>query len=151
METTAKTASELVRSTPPSPLQVAFRGLELYDVGDVARVEEVFSPDFIDHNPSNPEEPGIDSMRALVENVCAGFTDIVHRVLFYRELPDGLVLVHWEMTATHTGEFLGVSATGKPVALKGIDIFRVVDGKIAELYHVEEMLKLAQQLGAQLD
>lgn len=150
METTAKTASELVRSTPPSPLQVAFRELELYDVGDVTKVDEVFSPDFIDHTPSNPEEPGIDGMRALVENVRAGFTDIVHRVLFYHELPDGTVFVHWEMTATHTGEFLGIPATGKPVALKGMDIFRIVDGKVAELYHVEENLKLVQQLGAQI-
>ncbi|WP_195783292.1 hypothetical protein [Priestia megaterium] len=35
------------------------------------------------------------------------------------------------------------------MALKGIDIFHIVGGKVAEIYHVEEMLKLAQQLGVQ--
>ncbi|QTL51223.1 MULTISPECIES: ester cyclase [Priestia] len=149
MKTEVKTASELARSTPPSPLQVAFRELEFFDVGDPARVEDVFSPDLIDHNPANPEKPGIEGMRALIEGLRAGFTNSVHRILFYRELPDDWVLVHWEMTATHTGEFLGVPATGKPVALKGIDIFHIVGGKVAEIYHVEEMLKLAQQLGVQ--
>ncbi len=51
-----------------SPLQVAFRELEFFDVGDPARIEDVFSPDLIDHNPANPEKPGIEGMRALVED-----------------------------------------------------------------------------------
>jgi hypothetical protein len=52
------------------------------------------------------------------------------------------------MTATHTGEAFGFPASGNPVAINGIDIMRVVDGKITEISHVEELLKLTQQISA---
>jgi hypothetical protein len=48
---TANTSSEMVRSAPTTALRVAFRELELYDTGDVAGADEVFSPDLIDHTP----------------------------------------------------------------------------------------------------
>ena len=52
------------------------------------------------------------------------------------------------MTATHTGEAFGFAARGNPVDINGCDIMRVVDGKITEIYHVEELLKLTQQMSA---
>ena len=45
------------------------------------------------------------------------------------------------MTATHTGDAFGFAASGNPVEMKGIDIMRVIDGKITESAHVEEMQK----------
>jgi predicted ester cyclase len=146
---TANTASEMVRSTPSSALRVAFRELELYDTGDVAGADEVFAPDLIDHNPADAgASSAIEGMRSLIAAVRDGFTDTQHRILFYGELPGGWVVLHWQMTATHTGEAFGFAASGKPVALNGCDIIRVVDGKISEIYHVEQMLQLIQQLGA---
>jgi ketosteroid isomerase-like protein len=149
---TANTASEMVRSTTSSALRVAFRELELYDTGDVAGADEVFAPDLIDHNPADPSAAsGIEGMRALIAAVRDGFTDTQHRILFQGELPGGWVVLHWRMTAIHTGEAFGFAASGNPVALNGCDIIRVVDGKITEIYHVEELLKLTHQLstGAQ--
>ncbi|WP_223885138.1 ester cyclase [Nocardia colli] len=64
------------------------------------------------------------------------------------ELPDGWVVNHWRMTATHTGDVFGVPASGRPVSLTGTDIVRVVDGRIAEIYHVEERLQLQMQVTA---
>jgi ketosteroid isomerase-like protein len=52
------------------------------------------------------------------------------------------------MTATHTSDAFGFAASGKPVDINGQDIMRVVDGKITEIYHVEELLKLTQQISA---
>jgi hypothetical protein len=55
------------------------------------------------------------------------------------------------MTATHTGDAFGFAASGNPVAINGTDIFRVAGGRITEIYHVEELLKMTQQIstGAQ--
>lgn len=50
------------------------------------------------------------------------------------------------MTATYTGEAFGYAATGNKVDINGNDIMRVVDGKITELYRVEELLKLTRQI-----
>ena len=146
--TTANTASELVRSAPTTALRVAARELELYDTGDVAGADEVFSPDVIDHNPAGEGVSGIEGMRALIASVRDGFSDTQHRVLFQEELPGGWVVLHWRMTATHTGEAFGFAASGNPVDINGCDIMRVVDGKVTEIYHVEELLKLTQQMSA---
>jgi len=146
--TTANTASELVRSAPTTALRVAARELELYDTGDVAGADEVFAPDLIDHNPAGEAASGIDGMRALIASVRDGFSDTQHRILFQEELLGGWVVLHWRMTATHTGEAFGFPASGNKVDINGNDIMRIADGKITELYHVEELLKLTQQISA---
>ena len=147
--TTANTASEMVRSATSTALRVAARNLELFDTGDVAGVDEVFSPDLIDHTPVAGAASAIDGMRALIAAVRDGYTDTQHRILFQEELPGGWVVLHWRMTAIHTGDAFGYAASGNPVDINGCDIMRVVDGKISEIYHVEELLKLTQQMSAQ--
>lgn len=143
---TANTASEMVRSATTTESRIAFRNFELYDTGNVAGADEVFAPDLIDHNAAPDAGSAIDGMRALIATVRDGFTDTQHRILFHQELPGGRVVAHWQMTATHTGEAFGFAASGNPVAINGTDIVRVVDGKITEIYHVEELLKLTQQI-----
>ncbi|WP_329296708.1 ester cyclase [Streptomyces pseudovenezuelae] len=149
--TTANTASEMVRSATSTALRVAARELELYDTGNVAGADEVFAPDVIDHNPAADAASGIDGMRASIAAVRDGFTDTQHRILFQQELPGGWVALHWRMTATHTGDAFGFPASGNPVDINGQDIMRIADGKITEIYHVEELLKLTHQIstGAQ--
>ena len=140
---TANTASELVRSATSTALRVAARELELYDTGDVAGADEVFAPNLIDHNAAADAASGIDGMRALIATVRDGFTDTQHRILFQQELPGGWVVLHWRMTGIHTGDAFGFAASGNPIDINGQDIMRVVDGKITEIYHVEELLKLS--------
>jgi ketosteroid isomerase-like protein len=147
MTATGNTAGEMARSTASEALRVAFRELELYDTGDVAGSDEVFAPDLVDHNAAPGTSSAIDGMRALITEVRDGFTDTQHRVLFAEELPGGWVVLHWRMTAVHTGEAFGLAASGNPVDINGCDITHVVDGKITEIYHVEELLKLTQQIG----
>jgi predicted ester cyclase len=141
---TANTTHELVRSATSPSLQVAFHELELYDTGDLAGAEEVFAPDLVDHT-SDPCISGIDGMRARIVAVRDGFIDMQHRVVFCQEMPDGWVGLHWNMTATHTGAAFGVAASGRAVDIAGSDFMRIVDGKIIEIYHVEELLKLIGQ------
>ncbi len=52
------------------------------------------------------------------------------------------------MRGRHTGDLLGVPPSGKPFTLQGIDIVRVQGGKIAETWHLEDILGLLQQIGA---
>ncbi|WP_307178095.1 ester cyclase [Streptomyces africanus] len=118
---------------------------------NVDGADEVFAPDLIDHNPAAEAASGIDGMRASIAAVRDGFTDTQHRILFQQELPGGWVVLHWRMTGTHTGDAFGFPASGNPVDINGQDIMRIVDRKITEIYHVEELLKLTQQIsgGAQ--
>ena len=48
---------------------------------------------------------------------------------------------------THRGELLGIPATGKPVQMGGISIFRMALGKITEHWEQIDGLALMQQFG----
>lgn len=61
---------------------------------------------------------------------------------------DDQVAIHWRWAATHQGEYLGVPATGKPVANRGIALLRVSNGKIVDDVAYWDNLSILQQLGA---
>ena len=58
------------------------------------------------------------------------------------------VVVRWSSTGRHTGEFMGLPASGRRVTMKGIDIFRLAEGKIADLWQEVDVMGLLQQISA---
>ena len=50
--------------------------------------------------------------------------------------------------ATHLGEFMGIPATGRPVEMRSIDIWRVADGIFVEHWDELNTMQVLQQLGA---
>lgn len=50
-------------------------------------------------------------------------------------------------TATHEGDFLGVPATRKQVTTQEIDIFRIEDGRIVEVWAAPDLFRIMAQLG----
>lgn len=49
---------------------------------------------------------------------------------------------------THRGEFMGIPATGRPIEMRSIDIWRVADGMFVEHWDELNTLEVFQQLGA---
>ncbi|MEE4210743.1 MAG: ester cyclase [Parvularcula sp.] len=56
--------------------------------------------------------------------------------------------VRWTIAGTHTGApMLGYPAKGQPIEIHGGDVIKIgSDGRITDLWHVEELWKLRQQL-----
>ena len=50
-------------------------------------------------------------------------------------------------SGTHRGELFGVAATGKTLVLPGINMYRVDEGRIAEMWSRLDVLGLLRQLG----
>jgi steroid delta-isomerase-like uncharacterized protein len=48
---------------------------------------------------------------------------------------------------THTGDLLGIPASGKPVEMRSIDIWRVRDGVFVEHWDELNLMQLFQQIG----
>ena len=48
---------------------------------------------------------------------------------------------------THTGEFMGIPASGNPVEMRSIDIWRVEDGMFVEHWDELNLLEMFQQMG----
>lgn len=51
------------------------------------------------------------------------------------------------LPGVHKGEFMGLPPTGKPITMTGIEIFRIENDKIVELWGEANLLGLMMQLG----
>ena len=62
---------------------------------------------------------------------------------------DDLLALRLLVTAVHTGNLLGVPASGNRVQWDAVDIYRVAeDGKINEQWAFEDMAAILSQVGA---
>ena len=110
-------------------------------------VDELMSPDFV-HHLTDPRLPaGRDGIKALGQVIVGGFPDVHASVK--ELLADGdKVIERTQTSATHTGEFNGIPATGRQVGWTEIHIYRLENGKIVELWSEIDLLGLLVQLGA---
>lgn len=120
--------------------------VDLWNDGKLDVVDRHYAPDVVDHMPV----PGQASSRAAMKQVVADFRAAIPdlRMTLHGTIACGdLGVDFWTATGTHRGALFGLPASGKPVCFSGIDMIRVTEGRIAELWHVEEMLQLIGQIG----
>ena len=84
--------------------------------------------------------------KGLCQAYIAAFPDL-HITTDYQLAEGDKVMKIWTANSTHKGAFMGIPATGKPIVIKGIEMFRIADGKIAELWACMDNLGMLQQLG----
>jgi len=82
-----------------------------------------------------------------------------HLTMYYKSFPDShetiediiaegdKVCIRINGTATHKGEYRGLAPTGKKVTWEANTIFRIVNGKIAEMWAFSDELNFLKQLG----
>ncbi len=135
-------------ATRTANLEVVSRFIEEFkNNGNHGIVDELMSPDFV-HHLTDPRLPaGRDGIKALGQVIVAGFPD-VHASVEDLVADGDKVIERTQTSATHTGEFNGIPATGKKVGWTEIHIYRLVDGKIAEQWSEIDLLGLLVQLGA---
>jgi len=114
---------------------------EILGKGRFDPLKELTTDEYIDHSlPS-----GVTPLQSLA-GFRAGFPD--SRVSVEGLVAEGdYVVVRWVLHATNTGDFFGMPATGKPVTLRGISMYRISEGKMVEGWVEYDQLNLMQQLG----
>lgn len=63
---------------------------------------------------------------------------------------DDVVWAVWRVLGTHRGELFGVAATGRPIDVFEVGIWRIQDGLVAEAWFLADELAWAQQMGLAL-
>jgi len=57
------------------------------------------------------------------------------------------VWVRITLAGTHTGEYRGLAPTSKKITATSVNIYRIVNGKVAEVWRVSDLLGFYKQLG----
>lgn len=74
---------------------------------------------------------GIDGMRQHLLALKNTYPDYTMKII-RQYVADDYVISEFIMRGTHEGEFIGITPTNKVLEITGVDIDKVVDGKIVE-------------------
>ena len=118
------------------------RWIAAFNQRNVAILDEFIAPDFVYHTR---RQRGLDSLKKSYAMLYRGFPDI-HATIEDIIAEGDKVWVLVKVMGTHTGEYFGLSPTGKKFTITSVDIRRIIDGKIVEGWDAEDVLDFYKQL-----
>ena len=108
--------------------------------------DEIVAEDFVELDPFPGQGPGREGLVEVLKGMRLAFPDI-HWTVEETIASGEKVVSRFTWSGTHNGPFLGIPATGKSVAVKGVVIDRIVSGKMVDSRILMDTLSLMQQLG----
>ena len=123
------------------------RFVEIFNRPDYSIADEVLAPDFYANFIGMPPMTSRDAWKGMAQGFLGAFSDFhltVEHALCEGEWAGG----NWTWTARHTGDFMGIPATGKNVQVRGLGFYRILDGRIVEEHVIEDIMALLVQVGA---
>lgn len=120
---------------------------EVVSTGDVSRIEEYVAPGCVETDGKVRIESGPEGMAAHVTGVRQVYPDL--RITVERQIAEG----EWVASlitarGTHRGGWLGIAPTGRELVFTGVNVDRVVDGRIVEHGGAANMLEPLLEAGA---
>jgi steroid delta-isomerase-like uncharacterized protein len=121
---------------------------EVWNDGKTETIHELLHPDAvaIGQLDDRKELRGVADFVAFVKNLRGAFPDMKLVVEDVFGAQDKVVL-RWSSTMTHSGDHLGMPASGKPVRITGITIARIRDGKLIEGWDNWDQMGMLKQIG----
>jgi predicted ester cyclase len=125
------------REAPVSEAEVKNKALvrryfeEVWSKGNVAALDEMLTPDFVDHDLLPGQGASREEYKRSVTEFHAAFS---HTGLTIEDqiVQGDKVVTKFSMTTTHRGTFLGTLASGEEGIYSGIRIHRIVGDKITD-------------------
>ncbi len=122
---------------------------ELTNKQNLDFADELFTPSIAFYDPAivpDGQAHGMAEVKRFFSVFFCAFPD-VHFAIddFFAE--DSRVATRFTWTGTHRARVLGITISERHVSVPGIDIFRIVDGRIAEVRVAFDRAQLVKQLG----
>lgn len=124
--------------------EIATAYYKILDNGKADKMDDLLAPNLIDHDGHGGN--AVEEIKGLTLALKAGFSKSKHELEVVELIGEDKVFVRWRMTAKHTGEFFGAPASDKEVNFVGHDLLRVEAGKVVEIWHVENLLGMFEQM-----
>ena len=120
---------------------------EVITQGQIDSAAQYVWEDVVEQVPFPGQGPGLEGLKDVLRSMRTGFPNIVFAI--QEQVCEGdTVASRFEWTGTHKGDFLGIPATGRPVAVWGFVFDRLEQGRIKETRILMDTLGLMMQLGA---
>jgi steroid delta-isomerase-like uncharacterized protein len=118
----------------------------LFNRGEIDRVEEFVTPDFVNHEAWPGEDPGYEGFKLRLRRLHDAISDL--RMEVHEVIAEGdLVAYRATLSGAHTGALLGVPPTNRPFSVQHMHMLRIRDGKASEHWATRDDLGMLQQLG----
>jgi len=121
-------------------------------LGDIIKIRSLYEkyclPNFIHHDPSGGET-NMEQRIMSTSMAFAAFPD----AKYYADdiIAEGdKVVTRYTLQATHKEPFMGVPPTGKQMIIRGVNIYRIENGKCAEAWEFMDRMGMMVQVGAVL-
>jgi serine phosphatase RsbU (regulator of sigma subunit)/ketosteroid isomerase-like protein len=116
------------------------RFIEVQLEKDLAALEEMMAPDFVDRSPMPGQEPDREGFKHSVAENVDTFSDISYTI--DAQIAEGDKVTTWYTgRSTHDrGPFMGIPPTGKRESFKGVFLHRIVGDKIVEEWSLNDAL-----------
>ena len=121
--------------------------LSLYEADnkkDLTILDEVISPDFFDPSFQLRGPEGYKQFETAFFKAFPDWIETIEDIIAEGDK----VWVRFTGTGTHKGDFRGLAPTGKKVTFKGVQIWRLIDGKVVSKDSILDLLDALRQLGA---
>jgi len=117
-----------------------------FNSGDKQQFLDLAAEGFTDHMVSpRPDDGGKGGIAFAVEAFKQGYPDL--KIVVDKTWQDGDTLtVFTKVTGTNTGPLFGQPPTGKAVAFSTIDVLGIENGRLKDLWHIEQQAQMWEQL-----
>jgi predicted ester cyclase len=125
---------------------VVMRAWDAFNNGDLRVLEEVFDESYVELTAYGKiEQGGPDRAKQAYHWMRSVFGEIRFEV--EQMMAEGdFVFSRAMATGTHTGEFLGVAATGKPIRFAAVVVSQIVDGKHVRDWSFIDTMAILRQI-----
>ncbi|MDN3669397.1 ester cyclase [Echinicola jeungdonensis] len=126
--------------------EIAKKWFESIDSKNFEGLKGLMAKNHSFQNPMTPSPIGRDEHIGMMQKMTSSFEGKHYLDQLIEEGNHVVVRGHW--SGRHIGEFNGVPRTGNKVDFSWIDIFEIVDGKVAHEYFEMNPANIMAQIGA---
>jgi steroid delta-isomerase-like uncharacterized protein len=119
---------------------------EVLNAGNFGLLDQLIGASYVEHNPVANQAGGAAGVRDKIRGMRAAFPDL--RFILEELIgEDAIVAARYRWQGTHKGVFLGIAPTGRRVSVRGMDFYRLDDGRLVEHWDCVDEFGMLSQLG----